>query len=769
MEELRISVRALVEFTLHGADITPGGSLRDMQEGMLGHKARQALLGDGWQAETPLELLVPIGEEEAVLRVSGRMDAYRDGLIPCVEEIKLWQGEDPPEEPDPAHRAQAVCYGHMLCARDSLDEVDVRVVYVTRTGRERGTFAWRMTADACRGVFTELFLAYTRRLKRIRAHRRARNASLRDLVFPFAQYRAGQREMAVQVYTAIRTGRRLFASMPTGTGKTAAVLFPALKALGQELTGQLYCLTARTTQRASALETLRLIRRQKTCLWTLTLDAKEKQCPMERMACSPEHCPRAKGHFLRDAEAIEAMLQAEDWSPEAIRQMADRFTLCPFEFSLSLAELADVTVCDYNYALHPAVHIRCIFDQPKDVTLLIDEAHNLPDRLRDMLSGRVDGGAIRRLRTAAGKRLGRRHALYLAMTRLLRELDDLPVAVGVGESLLTETPKALLRACADVADGFLAARRDAPGWQGEERLSDVLGDLLAFTRASERTEAPCVYLCEGRRTRTVTAFVGDVSGYFAAATARIQGTVCYSATLHPLADMKRLLGGGEEDACFAMPSPFPPENLLIHRCDIDTRFRSREASSHAVAEAIEAMVRAREGRYMAFFPSFAYMELVAEQLTVPCRKQGRSMTDAEREAFLAPYREARESCLSLCVLGGLFAESIDLPGRSLDGVAVVGVGLPQVNLSRETLRALLEDALGDGFLYAYQIPGMQKVAQAVGRVIRTESDRGVALLIDTRYAQGSYRRLCPDDWQWSSGNLTEQLCRFWSNGGTEGT
>ncbi len=769
MEELRISVRTLVEFTLHGADITPGGSLRDLQEGMLGHKARQALLGDGWRAEVPVETAVPVEEEELTLRVTGRMDAFAEGVPCCVEEIKLWQGREAPADFDPAHKAQAVCYGHMLCERDGLNEVDIRVVYVTRSGAERGVFAWRMTAEECREVFEELVENYVRRLKLVRAHRRARNASLRDLAFPFVAYRPGQREMAVQVYTAIRTGRRLFASMPTGTGKTAAVLFPALKALGQELTGQLYCLTARTTQRASALETLRLAREGHACLWTLTLDAKEKQCPAPTL-CHPEHCPRAKGHFLRDGEAIEDMLRTEEWSPEAIQAMADKHQLCPFEFSLSLAEIADVTVCDYNYALHPAVHIRRIFDHPRDVTLLIDEAHNLPDRLRDMLAGRVDGGAIRRLRTAAGKQLGKKHSLYQAMTRLLRELDDLPLPEGEADGLRlpeSQRPGGLLAACQEVADGFLAARQERPGWQGEERLTDVIGDLLAFIRASERAEAPCVYLAEGRKTRTVTAYVGDVSGYFAEATARLQGTVCYSATLQPLPDMKRLLGGDEEDACFAMPSPFPRENLLVLRCEADTRYRSRAASSPAVAEAIEAMVRAREGRYIAFFPSFAYLELVAEQLTVPFQSQGRSMTGAEREAFLAPYRKAKEPCLSLCVLGGLFAEGIDLPGRALDGVAVVGVGLPQVSLQTETLRAQLDAAFGDGFLYAYQIPGMHKVTQAVGRVIRSGEDRGVALLIDTRYAQQSYRRLCPEHWMWKTGDIGEQLRLFWEADGTE--
>jgi len=756
-----MSVRTLVEFTLHGTDIGPVGSMKDMQEGMLGHKARQSLLGEGWEAEVSLAMDIPL-DDEVELHLTGRMDAFCDGDVPVIEEIKLWQRKEPPLLPYEAHEMQAVCYGHMLCETRGVEEVLIRVVYVDRRGKVRGQFDTPLTAEECHARFLSVYEPWLRRNRQLRLHRRERDASLRHLVFPFEQYRPGQREMAIQVYTAVKLQRRLFASMPTGTGKSIAALFPALKALGEGLTGQVYYLTARTTQRQGVLEALQLMRHQPLHLWTLTLDAKDKQCPAPTL-CHPDFCPRAKGHFLRDHAAVEEMLGIDDWSPENIRAMADKHNLCPFEFSLSLAEIADLTICDYNYALDPAVHIQRIFDKTADVTLLIDEAHNLLSRVRDMLSGAVDGGRIRKLRTVVGKAAGRKHPLYKAMTEVLKAIDDLPIPEDESaEGELTKLPTSLDNACMELADAFMEAHNDRFPWGEEgERLRDTVTPLLGFIRARRRDTTEYAWLWQGKKNKTITAFALDVAGYFEEVTTMLRGVVCFSATMHPLEDMKTLLGGTEEDACFAMPSPFPRENLLIHQIDVNTRYRYREAACPQIAAAIRAMVESKPGKYIAFFPSFAYLRQVSEMLDIPHQAQRADMSDEERREFLAPYVPDGEPVLSLCVLGGIFAEGIDLPGDALDGVTIVGVGLPQVNLFQETLRTYYERTFGDGFLYAYMLPGMQKVAQAVGRVIRTETDRGVALLLDDRYRQGAYRRLCPEHWGIRRGDAEKELRRFW--------
>ena len=622
----RVSVRALVEFSLHGEDIRPGGAvLRAMQEGTLGHRARQSLLPPMWQSEVPLELTLPLQDEHDVL-LSGRMDAFLEADVPQVEEIKLWPEKlSPPAEPQPAHLAQAVCYGFILCETRHLESVSVSVVYVHTNGHVVAEFPRQLTSLECREAFLALWEPWARRQRLVLAHERARDASLLAMPFPYANYRPGQREMAVQVYTAIRRGRRLFAQMPTGTGKSAAALFPALKAMGQGLTGRVYYLTARTTQRQGPLDALRLLRQRPLHLWTLVLDAKDRQCP-HRTLCHPDFCPRAKGHFLRDAEAITELLTVDDWTPEVIREAAERHTLCPFELSLSLAELADLTVCDYNYALDPAVHIQRIFDRTNDVTLLIDEAHNLPDRLRDMLSGQVDASDIRRLRQALGRSRSRTHPLYKAMTRMLRALTDLPVPEGSMEGRLEELPQSVKQAVRELSDAFVSSSGDGIPWEGDgERLTETVSGLSGLERAIRRGGEQA-FLYTGDRERSLHALALDVGGYFAEVTHGLNGVVCFSATLSPLPQMKRLLGGEEEDALFQVPSPFPPEHLTLLRQAVDTRYPQREASVPAIVRAVTRLWRQRPCRCMVFFPSFAYLNLVSEALCLPHQVQRPGMS-----------------------------------------------------------------------------------------------------------------------------------------------
>lgn len=536
--------------------------------------------------------------------------------------------------------------------------------------------------------------------------------------------------------------------MPTGTGKSSATLFPALKALGEGLTGQVYYLTARTTQRQGALDALARLHQQTLHLWALVIDAKDRQCPTHTL-CHPDYCERAKGHLLRDTEAIEEMMAADDWSAENVRAVADKYCLCPFEFAMSLCEIADVVICDYNYALDPAVHIRRIFDATRDVTLLIDEAHHLPERIRDMLSGSVDSAGLRKLRTVVGKAAGKKHPLYKAMTDVIHAVDNLLLPEdGSQEGTLPKLPDDFDRVCLSLADAFMDARQEHFPWEDAGgRLGDTLMPLLSFNRARQRDSADYAILWEGRRHPKITAFALDAAGYFQQATQGLSGVTCFSATLHPLPEMRLLLGGAEDDACFAMPSPFPPEHLQIRQVDVNTRYAHRSSACTEIARQITALVTQKPGKYLVFFPSFAFLRMTAERLMLPCQVQEKQMDEAARAAFLMAYRQESGNVLSLCVLGGVFSEGIDLPGRQLDGVVVVGVGLPQVNLYQEVLRAHFERTLGDGFLYAYMLPGMQKVTQAVGRVIRTETDTGVALLLDDRYSYPAYRRLMPEHWR----------------------
>lgn len=426
--------------------------------------------------------------------------------------------------------------------------------------------------------------------------------------------------------------------------------------------------------------------------------------------------------------------------------------------------MADVTICDYNYALDPAVHIQRIFDRTGDVTLLIDEAHNLSDRVREMLGGGIDGSRIRNLRTAVGKAAGRKHSLYKAMTRMLNALTDLPVPDEEREGELNELPQSIDLAAENLCEAFLDARYEKFDWESVgERLVDTTSALFGFLRARRRAPEGYAWLWQGGpKSRRITALALDISTYLTEVTAPLSGVICFSATLQPMGSMKTLLGGEEEDACFAMPSPFPPENLLVLQESVNTRYTGRADSVPLIAQRIREVTAAHPGKYMVFFPSFAYLQMAAACLDDPAlRIQAPGMTLEERADFLSAYVPGGPPVTGLCVMGGVFSEGIDLPGDALDGVIIVGVGLPQVNLHREILRRYYDEALQAGFQYAYRIPGMQKVAQAAGRVIRTPQDRGVVLLLDDRYLQGEYRTLCPDHWVWRRGETARLLREFW--------
>ena len=753
----RLSVRDLVEFSFHGEDILPASGKQDMMAGTKGHKARQSMLGEGWRAEVPLNLTITA--EDIEFFISGRMDAYLDDEVPVIEELKLsYETSIPPSEPWPAHRAQAVVYGHMLCLEKRKEQVLIRVAYVTESGKVRASFEEQLTASQLANEFFALLYAYAKWESTQRKHRAARNESLSLLPFPFDSYRPGQREMAVQVYTAIQKKKRLFASMPTGTGKSAAVLYPALKALGQGLTGQIFYLTARTTARQAALQALDIMRKKGMHLRSLTLNAKEKQCP-RFTRCHPDYCERASGHFLRLPNALEEMMTFTDWNGQAVIDMAQKHQLCPFEFALSLTEIADVVICDYNYAFDPAARIRRIFEWRTDITLLADESHNLASRTREMLSGLCDGQQLRNFRTSLGKTYGRKKLLYKAVTAVISLMRTVQFEENQTERQLDELPPGLPQAIENLLDQIIEAFGDPPPGEAGQTLGDMFQMALGFVSAVDRGLTSYALLCAKQgKERAIRLLALSVAEHLHECTKKLCGVVYFSATLSPLQAMQRLLGGGDEDACFALPSPFPPKNLLVIRHRVDTRYALRKTTAPKVAEAILSAFSARPGKYIAFFPSYAYLRLVGVELlqinpNLPLLVQQNNMEEMDREAYIANFTADDTPLLGLAVLGGVFAEGIDLPGERLLGVMVVGVGLPMVCLEQEALRRHYEDSLGDGFSYAYRYPGMHKVLQAAGRVIRSEADRGVVLLIDHRYYQHDYLSLCPPHWHFEENTL----------------
>lgn len=744
---LRASVRQMVEFSLRSGDLIPA-SAAAMAEGGRAHRARQGSVSA--HAERPVRWQGSCDGVEA--DIQGRIDLLWEDAEPlCIDELKLISPYAPlPVEPLPTHRMQAVCYGYMLAEELDLQAVSVRVSYVTETGAVRADFEETLGRDALAEQFFAMLrpLAAWHRLQC--AHKEARDESLRALTFPYAHFRPGQREMAAQVYTAIQRKKRLFATLPTGTGKSAATLFPALKALGNGLTRQIFYLTARGTAQLSALDALG--RMEGLRLRHVVLTAREKCCPQPHMRCHPDFCPRAKGYYDRELPALMEACRLEKWTDMA--SFCDQWMLCPFEFSLALCEISDVVICDYNYVFDPLVSLKRIIGQGRPVTLLMDEAHNLPGRTRDMLSARLDSRDAVACRREAGKRLGRKHPLYLAFSALLRLLRN------------TEDPADLLAP----VEALIGEMAEHPGEGDRDFFHGLLSFRMALNRYTEAPEGYRVLIERGAKERSVTLLCLDISSHLEKLTRRMTGCVYFSATLEPLDAMRGLLGGDAEDALFALPSPFPPERLLVMTHPLPTRFQQREDSAEEAAACILALFSGHAGKYVAYFPSYAYLTLILERLVAlapdaPLNVQDRGMEPEAREAFLRKMRESDGPLLSLCVLGGIFAEGIDLPGDQLIGVAVVGVGLPQVNEVQEALRAHYEEKLGDGFGFAYRNPGMQKVLQAAGRVIRSETDAGAVLLLDSRYREAAYARLLPPHYRpvnvASADEIRRRTQEFW--------
>lgn len=746
---VKLSVRALVAFSVFPPDILPFSSDL-MEEGRLAHQSRQEK--SGAMREQGLRYR---GKRLGVdVEISGRMDLYdAEARPPLIEEIKLSSGT-PPEEAKKEHLVQALCYGYMLCLRDDLPEAAVRVSYADIQGEMLACFERVYSLAELESAFFELLDHYLIWHKRMERHRARRDKSIEALPFPYPAYRSGQREMAAQVYTAITRRRRLFATMPTGTGKSAAVLYPALKAMGLGHTRQIFCLTARTTARRAMEQEFERMRAQGLQLKSLTLNAREKLCPMAEVRCDPEHCPRARGHYDRQGKGLLAAMREPCWDTDTVVKIADRFELCPFEFSLALSELADAVICDYNYAFNPRVRIKRIFESPGELTLLCDEAHNLPDRLRDNLSGSLSGSALMEFRREAGRRFGRKHIVYQKATELLSALrtmdEENPAPAGLFQAV----------------EEMLTALRLYPEAAGDGVFSrELLGFYDALGRQSaEPSQYRLLFRKEGRE-RALRLLCLDFTPYLKKVTEKLCGFICYSATLSPLPRMAELLGGDEEDACFELPSPFPPEHLLCLHVPLNTRFQHRASSGDEVAAAARAMFEGRPGKYAVFFPSYLYMSMVAEKLgDLPLMVQEAGMDEEKRAEFIGAFTRDDKPLMALGVLGGIFSEGIDLPGSALIGVCVVGVGLPQIGPERDAIREQAKARGLSGFDIAYRYPGMHKVLQAAGRLIRSGQDRGVLLLCDDRYSQPGYAGLLPPHWRVTKARgeeIASRIRAFW--------
>nr|WP_280521342.1 helicase C-terminal domain-containing protein [Paenibacillus mangrovi] len=748
-----ISVRPLVEYVFRSGSIDSGfRTASAMHEGTRIHQQVQRNYREGDQKEVYLKADIP--HEGIVYRIEGRCDGLiqtDEGLM--IDEIKSTSaGLDTLEGGRTVHWAQAQIYAYIVAMEQGLDRIGVQLTYVdTDTGEElrfKRTCTQMELLDFVQTVVSQ----YTPYAMLRLWNAEIRDDSIRGLPFPFDAYREGQRKLAGAVYGAIKEKKKLFAKAPTGIGKTMSTLFPSVKAIGEGLLHQIFYLTAKTITRTAAEQALALMGDKGLRLQALTITAKDKVCFQEETNCSKEACPYADGYYDRINGAVLDILSHETiMTRRVLEQYARKHRVCPFEFSLDTAYAVDAVICDYNYIFDPRVSLkRLIEEQKKRTVLLVDEAHNLVDRGREMYSaaiGKADFLQLKRdYKTSSKAVAGAADAVNKYFIELRKSCGD------ARQQLSKEPPEelvSLLETFADEAERVLAAGRE-----DRQLLLDTYFAAQNFIRIAKLYDSRYITYSQVQHSDvTQRMFCLDPSYLLSQADKGFRSAVFFSATLSPLSYYRDMLGADAEDYSISVPSPFQREQLDVRILPVSTRYRDRERTREQIADLLDAFVSERTGNYMVFFPSYQYLQSVYEVFSekypgVRTIVQGSGMAEDERERFLDAFQAGtHETLAGFAVLGGIFSEGIDLQGDRLIGVAVVGVGLPQLGLERDLIRDYFNGEGKSGYDYAYVLPGMNKVLQAGGRLIRSEQDEGVLLLIDDRFRQPHYHDLLPSEWK----------------------
>lgn len=756
---IRISVRNLVEFVMRGGDIdnrrTSGAEKDAMQAGSRIHRKLQRRMGADYHPEVTMKHLVE--EERYQILVEGRADGVIEQASGVtIDEIKgIYMELSRLAEPIPVHLAQARCYGYFYCCdHEAVRQIGIQITYCNIETEEIRRFREELTYEELETWFGGLIHEYVKWAEYLYRHGLRREEALKELEFPYP-YREGQRELAVSVYRAITRGKNLFIQAPTGIGKTLSTVFPALKAMGEGYGEKLFYLTAKTITRSVAEECFALLKERGLYFSTVTITAKEKLCPMERTECNPEACPYAKGHFDRVNDAVyEVIHQERGITREVILHYAGRYRVCPFEFCLDISNWVDGVICDYNYVFDPNVKLKRFFSDGVngDYLFLVDEAHNLVNRAREMYSAvlvKEDFLAVKRILKGGAAKAER------LLDRCNRNLLELKRECG-SYQVLSEIHlfASNLMGLFGEMESLMEAEKEFPD---RDVVLDFYFEVRHFLNMFEGLDDHYrIYTELGADGQfRLKLFCIDPSRCLASCLEKGRGCVFFSATLLPIRYYKRLLSGREEDYAVYAHSPFAPENrMLLIGSDVSSRYTRRGPAEYAkIVEYIRALAASHRGNYLVFFPSYQYMEAVERKLdeaydgSFVWRMQENRMTEDQREDFLADFEKEREvSFVGLCVLGGIFSEGIDLKAERLEGAIIVGTGLPMVCTEQEILKAYFEEQGESGYDYAYQFPGMNKVLQAAGRVIRTAEDRGVILLLDDRFLRTEVQGMFPREW-----------------------
>lgn len=691
--------------------------------------------------------------------------------------------------------ASLYCIAYFLCTQKQLDGVKIRGVSLDSDGELEFSQSY-MTREQLRETYHSLFSRLVWRGKLLYERASVRLPSTATLRFPYKTLRDSQTEMIKECYRDIKHKNRLFCQAPTGIGKTISTLYPAAKCVGEGFADRIFYLTSKQSIRREAIGAMDKLAYSGAKLRTCVISARESACANHsakrrggRLSsnCCAELCPYAAGYYDRLPAALEDIISSGDiYDGDAITKCAEKYKICPYELSLDLSELCDVIICDYNYVFSPTVYLKRYFSDAcqrgEKYIFLVDEAHNLPNRARDMFSKKLECRAFELLRDE----LESDCELYHSCEDVISEFESLKLLCrdnmhyfasgeSAGYSVERELPAKLgeaLGAFSKKADAWL---KKNPDHAARFRVEELSFELFEYRKIAELFDGGYLVFVNVKDERTsILLYCLDPAPQLSACFNKAISSVLFSATLTPTEYFADILGGGKSGVSVSFKSPFDPSNLCVSVVDgISTRYEDREKSYKKISSCIAATVSAKSGNYMVFFPSYSYLEEVKD---VFCKKypkvrvleQRKNMSAADKEAFLSSFVDDGKTRIGFCVLGGSFSEGIDLPGNRLIGAIVVGVGLPGISDENNIIRDYYENKNGCGYDYAYTYPGMNAVLQASGRVIRTEQDRGIVVLIDDRFSEPKYRTLFPDEWKnakfaRNAQTLAEIARVFWEN------
>ncbi|MCL2189905.1 MAG: ATP-dependent DNA helicase [Defluviitaleaceae bacterium] len=759
---MKISVSKIIELILRSGDID--ARFRDasaMYKGAAAHRKLQGEAGENYKKEVALKLDIEI--EGIPVTLQGRAD----GIITTqkgftIDEIKSTAMPlDVLFQQHAQHLGQAKCYAYMYIQtlQAPPQAVTIQLTYFQLESEAVKRHSWDFTVEEIEAFFTDLLRKYGAWLKLEHDWKQTRDASIGTARFPFPAFRKGQREFAAAAYRTIIARKKLYAAAPTGIGKTLSALFPAIKAMGEEACEKIFYLTAKTITRTVAQDAAALMAEKGLRIKVLSLRAKDKLCPHSMRNCSPDYCQNANGHYDRVNDALWDVLNNEDIiTPAVITQYAQKHQVCPHEYALDAALYSDVIIGDYNHVFDPGAYLRRFFNtnEKREYVFLIDEAHNLADRVRDMYSANIQRSTLRR----AAKQLRGRDAYTAALRKAFKQADNyLKDLIAEDESSrAVKEADAVLNAfiiLLHIAMGewLNINKNNAPEYFGE--MLDLYFTLDTYMLTAELYDDHFTTLAEiNGKDITMTQFCVDPAALITQGLTRGIASVLFSATLTPLPYYREILGGSIDDPVISLPSPFDPAKLTItvHH-QVSAKYAHRANSYAPIADIIYHAVNAKQGNYLVFFPSYAYLNEVYLRFYekyphISTLVQQSNMTEDDREDFLDQFApDPTEALVGFTVLGGIFSEGIDLTGNRLIGAIIISVGIPMVNLRQEQIRAFYNQKNGAGYDYAYTFPGMNKVLQAAGRVIRTETDEGTLHLIDTRFKTAQYRALFPTFWR----------------------